>query len=369
VVEEILVNGEKIQLEQLKQLPPSLTNLEFRYTALSLTSPTRISFRYKLEGFDQEWVDAGQRREAIYTNVPPGRYRFRLAARNPDTDWVELSDLIEFSLHPPFFRSFFFIPLCATVLALGCLGVFRLRERQIKSQMQAVLAERTRIARELHDTLIQGFSGVTMQMQALAARLRTTNDRETLEEAIRDAGQCLREARRSVSGLRSNLNDESELASAIAQTARGLTDGTNVRLRLRLARSPQGLSADVEYNLVRIVQEAVSNAVKHSHCITVDVIMTCTPQLLSFTVTDDGIGFEISLRERHQHGHYGLTGMRERATQINATLHLESGHGRGTTVRLNLPISTRITSVASASPMASASKLLHSTEFPMESTT
>jgi signal transduction histidine kinase len=180
-----------------------------------------------------------------------------------------------------------------------------------------------------------------MQMQALAARLNLTAERKTLEEVIQDAGNCLREARRSVAGLRSPTNNESELAAAVSQVARGLTESSDLRLRLKLAKSPHGLSADVEYNIVRIIQEAISNAVKHSGGGTVDVQMHYSPLQLTFTVTDDGVGFDVSNREFAQHGHYGLIGMRERAAQIGAELKLESAAGRGTSVWLSLPVTNR----------------------------
>jgi signal transduction histidine kinase/ligand-binding sensor domain-containing protein len=341
IVEEVRVNGQDMRPSELKSLPPSRTNLDFRYTALSLTVPTRITFQYMLEGFDKDWVDAGLRREAFYTNLPPGTYRFLVRAANPDEDWTETANPVSFTLEPHFYQTKWFIPICVVVVSLTGFLVFRLRVRQIKARLQAVIAERTRIARELHDTLIQGFSGVTMQMQALAARLNLTAERKTLEEVIQDAGNCLREARRSVAGLRSPTNNESELAAAVTQVARGLTESSDLRLRLKLAKSPHGLSADVEYNIVRIIQEAISNAVKHSGGGTVDVQMHYSPLQLSFTVTDDGVGFDVLNREFAQHGHYGLIGMRERAAQIGAELKLESAAGRGTTVRLSLPVTNR----------------------------
>ena len=184
-------------------LPPGRENLEFRYTGLSFLFPSRITFRYKLEGFDKDWIDAGTRRQAFYTNLPPGRFRFRVEAANVDgasggsTSVSFRSRRISISgggsgRHAR--------PLAGLAVWLG----IRLRIRRIKSQMAAILAERSRIARELHDTLIQGFSGVTMEMQALTARLPEAAPRGVLQEIIRDAGNCLSEARRSVAGLRNS---------------------------------------------------------------------------------------------------------------------------------------------------------------------
>jgi signal transduction histidine kinase len=217
-------------------------------------------------------------------------------------------------------------------------GGYRLRIRRIKEHLQLVLAERSRIARELHDTLMQGFSGVTMEMQALSARLTPSPERRTLEEIIRDAGICLREARRSVAGLRNSRGDETGLTAAIAQAAKHLTETQDVRLKLDLAHSPPDLPDDVQYNLLRIAQEAVTNAVKHSGGRTIEVDLNCTPERLRLSIRDDGVGLGVQDGNRPQPGHYGLIGMRERASQIGADLSVQSAIGQGTIVCVDLPI-------------------------------
>ncbi|HLJ11233.1 MAG TPA: two-component regulator propeller domain-containing protein [Planctomycetaceae bacterium] len=343
LVEEAQVNGQDVHPGQIPKLPPGRTNVYFRYTALSYASPTRIAFRHKLDGFDKDWIEAGSRREAFYTNLPPGSYRFRVSAANLDGPWSEAEQPVELALQPYFYQTRWFIPATAASIALAGWLAFRLRVLQVKARWNAVLAERSRIARELHDTLIQGFSGITMQMQGLAARLNRSPERQTLEEIIQDAGSCLRDARRSVGGLRSASGNSfagdrtAGLAAAVAQAARQLTETRDVRLSLRLAEDPQSVPVEVEYNVLRIAQEAISNAVKHSGARTIEVAMNCTPQLLCLTIRDDGVGFAADNGEHSQSGHYGLVGMRERAAQIHGELSLESQAGRGTTVRLELP--------------------------------
>lgn len=341
VVEEAQVNGQDVKPEHIPPLPPGQTNLYFRYTALSFAVPVRITFRHKLEGFDKDWVEADTRREAFYTNVPPGNYQFRVSASNLGGPWSEAARPVEFTLAPHFYQTRWFIPLTiAAVVAAGWVAA-RLRVLQVRARLNAVLAERSRIARELHDTLIQGFSGVTMQMQALSTRLRPSAERSSLEDIIQDAGHCLREARRSVGGLRNapgELNGEATgLAAAVAEAARQLTETRDIHLTLKLEPGRHTIPVDVEYNLLRIVQEAISNAVKHSGARTIEVAMNSTAAQLSLTVRDDGAGFDIPGPESAQPGHYGLIGMRERATQIHAALHVDSAPGRGTTVRLELP--------------------------------
>ena len=203
--------------------------------------------------------------------------------------------------------------------------------------MRAVIAERSRIARELHDTLIQGFSGVTMQLQALLVRLSDSPQRRTLDEIIHDAGVCLREARRSVAGLRNSAQGESGLTAAIAQAARQLTETHDVRLTLKLEPAPADLPSDVQYNLLRIAQEAISNAVRHSGAGTIEVALDCMPQQLRLSVRDDGVGLPTDGTEpASQQGHYGLVGMRERAHHIGAEYRLESSPGRGTLICVTL---------------------------------
>ena len=179
-----------------------------------------------------------------------------------------------FTIRPHFYQTFWFLPSCVVTLCLA--GLVLTGVCTIKEQMRAVVAERSRIARELHDTLMQGFSGVTMEMQALAVRLPHSNERGTLEEIIRDAANCVRDARRSVAGLRHDPAGDSGLATAIERAARQLTETRDFRLRLNMRNCPRRLPVDVEYNLLCIAQEAIANAVKHSGADTIDVTLDGT---------------------------------------------------------------------------------------------
>ena len=347
VVEEVVVNGQHERPDTLVKLLPGAKNLQFRYSALSFVVPTRIKFRYRLEGFDRDWVDAGSRREAFYTNVPPGDYRFHVAALNVDGVYHDLDAPLRFTIEPQLYERGWFLTTCVLVAAFAVWAAYRLRVQQIKQQARLVVAERSRIARELHDTLMQGFSGITMGMQALAARLPPAPERETLEEIIGDAGQCLREARRSIAGLRNASADEhSGLAAALAQAARQLTETHDLQLALQLDRQPVDLPPDVAYNLLRIAQEALTNAVKHAQCHAIRVELIVTPRQLRIAVADNGIGFDAPPERVAVAGHYGLIGMRERAGQIGATLEVASEPERGTRVSVVLPLPTATTLTA-----------------------
>ncbi|MGE5360750.1 MAG: sensor histidine kinase, partial [Bacteroidales bacterium] len=242
---------------------------------------------------------------------------------------------------PLVYERWWFIPVCLATAALAIWLAYQLRVRRLRAQFAAVLAERARIARELHDTLIQGFSGITMEMQALVGRLRGADERSALEEIIDDAGTTLHEARESLAGLRSVQPRESNLANAIAQTARRLTEGKDVRVKLRLEPNLPRLDAEASYNLVRIAQEAIANAVLHSGAAVVEVALRAVDGGVELLVQDAGEGFEAAAGDHAQRGHYGLAGMRERASEIGAAFDVVTEPGRGTSVTVRVSVGSR----------------------------
>ncbi|MDB5174158.1 MAG: putative two-component system sensor kinase [Phycisphaerales bacterium] len=338
IIDDVIVNGESHRPAEIATLPPGKTNLEFHYAALTFLAPTRVVYRYRLDGFDKDWINAGARREAFYNNLPPGKYRFRVSAQTLDEPWADAQAPIAFTLEPYLYQRSWFYPACG-VLLMGIVWLgYRARVRRIREQLHVIVAERSRIARELHDTLMQGFSGITMEMQALSSRLPESRERGILEEIIQDAGTCLREARQSIAGLRRSSGRDSGLAVAIAQAAKQITETKNIRLKMDPGRRCPDLSPEAEYNLLRIAQEAITNSVKHSGGRTVEVTLDCTPQALRLSVKDDGSGIAADNGSGPGPGHYGLIGMRERAAQIGADLRLVSEPGRGTTVHVLFPL-------------------------------
>ncbi|HUO11009.1 MAG TPA: triple tyrosine motif-containing protein, partial [Phycisphaerae bacterium] len=341
VIEDVIVNGHSEPppwADQIGTLAAGVKNLEFHYTGLSFIAPVRIGFRYQLEGFDKDWVDAGPRREAFYTNLSPGNYTFRVQAKNIEGSWSKTATA-EFTLAPYFYQRAWFWPACVALAAAAGFVAYRLRIRAIKGRLNAIVAERSRIARELHDTLLQGFSGVTMEMQALSARLPESQERGTLVEIIRDAANCMKEARRSVAGLRPPQRGATEgetvgLAAAVGEAARHLTETRDVKLVLDVEERLPALGAEVEYNLVRICQEAVANSVKHSGARVIEVTLRRAEGGVRLVVRDDGRGFEYAGAVNGAGGHYGIVGMRERAAAIHGTLEVESELGRGTSVKV-----------------------------------
>lgn len=334
VVDEVIVNGTPRSPTEPLELPPGQSNLEFRYTALSFIVPTRITFKYQLENFDRDWVDAGSRREAFYTNLPPGKYRFRVRAVNYDTTPSDMEVPLAVRLQPYIYQRQWFLPVCSAVLLWAAWFLYRRRMNRIRQRLDVVLTERSRIARELHDTLMQGFSGITMEMQALSARLPDIPERSELNGIISEAGTCLREARQSIAGLRTPRGTGSGLAASIEQHARQVTEAKDVRLKLKLDDNPPPLAAGVEYNLLRIAQEALTNSVKHANARNIEISLDSGPQILRLSIKDDGAGMS---NGNGRPGHYGLIGMRERAAQIGAAITIDSEEGRGTLVSVLLP--------------------------------
>lgn len=323
------LNGQPKNLNGLDLQGPFQKNLEIRYAGLSFISPEKVTFRYMLEGYDKTWVEAGTRREAFFTNLPPGHFHFKVQARNADGVPSTHNAVIDFVIEPLIYQRPWFWALLAGLLALLIAVGYHLRIRRLQGQFDLVLAERGRIARELHDTLLQGLSGVTMQLQALWTRLPLSRDREALRDIIEDAGRCSTEARQSLWGLR--VIDASPLGfpASLAKIARQAAAGTPTSLVLDIDRVSPGPFGEIEFQLLRIAQEAIANVVRHAAADTLTVTLKATGQEFTLSIADDGDGFDV---DRAVFGHFGLIGMRERAAEIGATLSISSTHGVGTEI-------------------------------------
>ncbi len=338
-IEDPLVNGQIQEPSSIASLPPGQKNISFHYTGLSFLAPAQITFRYKLDGYDKDWINAGDRREAFYTNLPPGKYRFQVMACSPDGKCNQQYSAVDFNLAFYYYQRLWFYPLLAMLAAATAWFVYRFRIKQVRNKYDLIVNERSRIARELHDTLIQGFSGITMTLQAFESRLTKAEDKEALEDIIQDAAACLTETRRSVAGLRSGgMSEESGLAEAIADAARQITETKAVQLTLNIEKMPPRLPADVEFNLLRIAAEALANSVKHSGANSIEVGLDSAHGVVHLEVKDNGSGFIRKENGYTSEGHYGLVGMKERAAQIGAALDVVSIPGRGTTVSVDLPM-------------------------------
>jgi signal transduction histidine kinase len=322
------------------------------YAPRSCCLTGRIRFRHRLAGLDRDWVDAGQERRAYYSNLPPGRYRFAVMASNRDGFWNGDEATVSFVIRPPLYRTPLFFAACAA-LALGCAAVVhRLRVRQMRAGFAAVINERTRIARELHDTLAQGLAGVKLHIDAGLSTMADRPDvaRRSLQCARSIATSSLSEVRRSIWVLRAQAaKGENGLASSFSSSLQQLTGDSGISTFINVNGAPRRLPVEVERNLLRIAHEAVTNAVRHSGAGTLGVELRFEASAVELRVRDDGRGFDADAYLRGPRGeHFGLAGMRERVLSMRGDLQIRSGPAQGTEILCRLPESGPVPAFESA---------------------
>jgi ligand-binding sensor domain-containing protein/signal transduction histidine kinase len=321
-------------------IPPGHVRYVFEYAGLSYLSPSKVRYRYILEGFDKQWTQAGSRRIAYYTNLPPRHYRFRVQAANEDGIWDDAGAGVAFVIKPPFYRTLWFLGLVLLLLVGVIFAIYRMRVRSIRSQFDAVLAERNRIAREIHDTLAQGFVGVSVQLELTAHLLSQSHVLEASQQVDRTRAlvrEGLADARRSIWDLRA-ANTQATLPLRLTHIVeRSSTE--RLKIDIAIGGIYRALASPFENELLRIAQEALANVVRHSGATHAGLDLRYHPSELILTISDNGTGFHATDATLAARGHFGLQGMRERASQVGGTLNVESSPGSGTTVTLRAPLS------------------------------
>jgi ligand-binding sensor domain-containing protein/two-component sensor histidine kinase len=336
-IERVIVNRKDQPPGRYAQLPLGAGEIEIHYSAPCFSEPEKLRFRYLLEGFDQDWIDAGGRRFTHYANLSPGSYRFRVAAGKIDGPWIESGASFAFDLKPPFYRTPLFAAIVALFAMLLAWLAYWLRMQGLKARYSAVLDERNRISRDIHDTLAQNLAGIALQLDAVQMQLPDVNStlRERLGEVCNLTRYSLAEARRAITDLRSDGLDCPELSAALPEIAQRVAG--DLRTHVVVSGAARKLNPAMERNLLRIFQEALTNAVKHAHASTVDVELRYEPGSLALRVRDDGRGFNPDGPAAPGGGHYGLIGMRERAERIGGRLTLHSKPGEGTDLLVEVP--------------------------------
>jgi signal transduction histidine kinase/ligand-binding sensor domain-containing protein len=339
IIERVMTDDDPVPLEPGARIPPGREKFEFHYTAPSFVSPEKVRFRYTLEGFDQSWTAAHDRRTAYYTNLPSGRYRFRVAAANDDGVWNEEGASFEFQLAPRFHQTRAFQALVLAALLAAGWSVHRLRVARMEARFATVMTERNRMARELHDSLAQGLAGIALHAGALRQAEPELTDAASrhLDTIGRLVQSSLAEARGSVWDLQPESLREGNLPAALESMIRELTGDTAVETALEVRGVPRRLGRQVERNVFRIGQEALTNALKHSQSGRVEMILSFEPDRVELRVRDHGRGFDPSTA-RCAPESFGLTSMRERAAQIGGHVTINSHPGRGTEVLLEAPV-------------------------------
>lgn len=339
-IEQITADGKTHEPWSVSRLPPLVRDLRIDYTAPSLSAPERVRFRYRLEGRDQNWVEAGNRRQAFYTDLAPGTYRFRVIAANNDGVWNSDGAVWKVVVEAAFYQTAAFKVLSAVIVMIACWSLYRVRVARLAAQLQVRfeerLAERTRIAQELHDTVLQGVLSTSMQLHVMAAQIGDQHMRARLEQVLDRLRQVNGEGRQTLQALRTQLGVSDELDSALGRDAEDFRGVAPIQIRVVVEGRRQPLHPLIADDVYRIGREALVNAFRHASAKHVEIQLQYSDRL-RISVRDDGCGIEPSILTAGRAGHWGILGMRERAERIGASLRLMSAPGAGTELELLVP--------------------------------
>jgi signal transduction histidine kinase/ligand-binding sensor domain-containing protein len=339
VIDSVLADG--LQVPDLRKisLTPDNAKIEVHYSVIQLRSQERVRFRYMLEGFDKTWTDASSRRVAYYTNLPPGPYQFRVEAFEMSAPQQIAETAVQIVQRPHFYRAAWFLGCCLLLLAASVWGGHKFRMRQVHSRFQAVLHERNRLAREMHDTLIQGCAGVSALLEAHSS----LDDSEP--GAKDDLLSCVRtqlrttinEAREAVWDLRHADGSATAIGPILGNMTQQVSHEFGVPVEYRISGRPFDLKQSTAHELLMVVREALHNAIRHGQPSKVRVDIGFEKKEFRVQVRDDGCGFDPEAASSQPNGHYGLVGIQERAKRIGGVLILNSWPGAGTELTLSVP--------------------------------
>lgn len=313
-------------------------HVQIRFTAVHLRAPDRVRYSYMLDGSDSDWISVDSARAVNYDGLHHGHYRFRVKAELPGGPASE--SMLEFDVAPHFYETAWFRSLCVLALAMAIWSAYKLRERQVRSRFAVVLQERARLAREVHDTLAQGFVGIASQLDVVEMTMPpdAVPARSALELARRMARHSLTEARRSLRDLRAAALEDQDLAVALESGAARWAARSGAKVKVDVDGDASKLPEEVAHHVFRIAQEAVANAVNHAAPNHIDLELKIEPKRLRLHVEDDGCGFEPKDAFTSTHGNFGLIGMRERAERLEGELQLASRPGQGTRLDVTVPL-------------------------------
>ena len=339
-IEEAIANDQRLDLTE-HSLPAGTRRLEVSFAVLTLAGSNRVRFRYRLDGFDTDWVDAGPRRTVFYTNLSPRDYRFRVEAHAEDGTWTSSAADWPFTIRPAIYQTGWFYAFWVAIVVVCTVLAWRFRLALVRRQFSLALAERARLSREIHDTLLQSLVGVALQFDGIANALgpSSVSAREQLTRIRRQVEAYIREARQSIWDLRSPILETHDLAAALGAFAKALIRDQPIRFTSVVTGNDSARPPKVDNQLLRIGQEAITNAVRHAGARRINLEITFGPQLVTLRVDDDGRGFEDNRSSVEEESHYGLTTMKERAEELGGTLTITTAAGRGTSIEAVVPLS------------------------------
>jgi ligand-binding sensor domain-containing protein len=343
VIEELAADDRVLALDAgIPQLPASVDAVRIRYTALTFVAPAKARFRYRLEGHHAAWVDAGRVRDVTFRGLPPGTYTFRVIGATGAGVWNDVGASTTFTVAAPFYRSAWFAGLCVLTLVTAGFGAHRARVRAMRQRFAAVLAERSRLAREMHDTLLQGFAGVSLQLDVLRHRLGGSAADDPvvtqLDHVLGQVDSCLIEARRSIGDMRALALEHGDLVLALRRVGGQIAQETSVPVEVTVTGTARRLPPTVETELLRIGQEALTNASRYARATAIAVELRFERRQVRLVVRDDGQGFDAGAVDDPRAGRFGLKGMRERAERLGGRFALRTAPGSGTDIDVCVPV-------------------------------
>jgi hypothetical protein len=340
-IEGLVADGKSYSPASPITLPPLTRDLHVDYTALSFVLPQRMGFRYILEGRDGGWQDPGLRRQAFYSDPRPGSYRFRVIASNNDGVWNETGATLDFKVAAAWYQMIWFRALCLVAGVLLLWAIYRFRLHRIAGTMKARfderLAERTRIARDLHDTFLQTIQGSKLVADdALSATTDPSHMRQAMEKLSVWLARATDEGRAALNSLRTSATEVNDLAEAFRRALEECRIHGSMDVSLQVSGQIQEMHPIVRDEVYRIGYEAIRNACVHAQATQLEVELRYT-QDLSLRIRDNGVGIDPDIVHRGRPGHFGLQGMRERAARIVGKFSVESFAGSGTVITLTVP--------------------------------
>jgi len=340
-IRDVIADGKPFAFQENPGLPPLIGRLEIDYSGLNLSTPDRVRFRYQMEGTDKGWQEAGTRREAFYTNLSPGKHRFHLNARNLGGEWNAQDTVLEFSVAPAWFQTYWFFALCAAVAFFILWILYRMRLRQVANAMAVRfderLSERTRIARDIHDTFLQTIQGSKLVADsALKHSADPIRMRSAMEQVSVWLGRATEEGRAALNSLRTSTTETNDLAEAFRRSIEECRIHSSMEASFSVVGKVSEMHPIVRDEVYRIGYEAIRNACVHSQAAQLQVDLTYAEDLL-LRVRDNGIGLDPAVVGEGKEGHFGLQGMQERADRILAKLTVETSALSGTEIKLIVP--------------------------------
>jgi ligand-binding sensor domain-containing protein/signal transduction histidine kinase len=341
-IEGLFSDGNAIELQPPVRVPHGGQRVTFNYSGLSLSVPERVRFKYMLEGFDRDWSEPTAARQAVYTNLGPGSYRFRVMASNSNGLWNTSDAALQFRVDPAYWQTWWFQLSSVLLIGIAALTLFRLRELSLTNRMNMLfeerLGERTRIAQDLHDTLLQGVLSASMQLHVADEHLPPNSPAKPLVGRVLELmGYVIAEGRNAVTGLRSTQSNSIRLEQAFSRVQEELCPQNKTDFRVIVEGADRPVHPIIKDEIYGIGREALANAFRHSRASSIELELEYAADELRVLVRDNGIGIDPQVLRTGRDGHWGMLGMRERAKRIGAKLRVLSRATAGTEVELRVP--------------------------------